>query len=399
MFRSISRLFRSKGKNDPAAQSSFAVPDVFAAGLFPVCPATHDLGIRRLFDLSTLLLLLDCRPADVVLDLGAGAGFSTEMLLRLGYDVAAIDPDPAALRHNRRRMTIDRDRLSGTVHLVQGVAEHLPFSDSSFDGVVAMNVLHHVPNLGNVVSELARVLRPGCRAVFAEPGLEHLKHDDTKRAISEHGETDRPFDVMDFLQKSRSRGFKHAMLAATLQPPLRLLPIEEIELYLSGQHPRPHLTPRGVLDELHHRHAYAMIERDGSRPKTSRHPGQLKAELRVDGLPATAARQQLLRFTAHARNIGDTLWEVAPKRRGGFVTIGCKLLTLEGRLVTDRVGRTFLPHDVAPNQTVTVQAAIAWPSDLAAGPYRLQIDLVDEQICWFADTSPESAARCLLTLQ
>lgn len=399
MFRTISRLFRTTSKIESASQSSFEAPDVFAAGLFPVCPATHDLGIRRLFDLSTLLLLLDCRPGDLVLDLGAGAGFSSEMLVRLGYDVAAIDPDLPALRHNRQRMTIDRGRLSGTVHVVQAVAERLPFSDSSFDGVVAMNVLHHVPNLDDVVSELARVLRPGCRAVFAEPGLEHLQHDDTKRAISEHGETDRPFDVIDFLLKSRSCGFKHAMLTATLQPPLRLLPIEEIELYLSGQHPRPHLTPHGVLDELRHRHAYAMIERDGSRAKTSRHPGQLRAALRVEGLPATAGRQQALRFTAHARNVGDTLWEAAPKRRGGFVTLGCKLLTLDGKLVTDKVGRTFLPHDVAPTQTVTLAATITWPSELAAGQYRLHVDLVDEQICWFADTSPESAASHLLTLQ
>jgi len=234
--------------------------------------------------------------------------------------------------------------------------------------------------------------------VFAEPGLDHLTDTETKRAIDEHGESDRPFDVMDFLRRARSSGFKHAMLTATLQPPLRLLPIDEIGLYLSGQHPRPHLTPHGVLDELRHRHAYAMIERDGSRPRTSRHPGQLKAELRVEGLPGTATRRPPLRFTAHARNVGGTLWEVAPKRRGGFVTIGCKLLTLEGRLVTDSVGRTFLPHDVAPNQSVTVQATIVWPSDVAAGRYRLQIDLVDEQICWFADTSPESAASYILTL-
>ena len=30
-----------------------------AAGLFPVCPATHDQGVRWLFDLATALLLLE----------------------------------------------------------------------------------------------------------------------------------------------------------------------------------------------------------------------------------------------------------------------------------------------------------------------------------------------------
>jgi SAM-dependent methyltransferase len=70
--------------------------DPFADGLFPVCVATHDVGVRRLFDLATVLMLLDCRPGGRVLDLGAGSGFSSEMLARLGYDVVALDPDHGA---------------------------------------------------------------------------------------------------------------------------------------------------------------------------------------------------------------------------------------------------------------------------------------------------------------
>ncbi len=68
------------------------VGDVFEAGLFPLSPETHDQGLRWLFDLSTLLMLLDCRPGDRVLDLGAGSGLSSEMLARFGYDVVAVDP-------------------------------------------------------------------------------------------------------------------------------------------------------------------------------------------------------------------------------------------------------------------------------------------------------------------
>jgi hypothetical protein len=282
---------------------------------------------------------------------------------------------------------------------VQAVAERLPFLHCSFDGVLAMNVLHHVPDVTAVVSELARVLRPGCRAVFAEPGLDHLTDCETMRAIREHGERDQAFDVLDFLEKARDGGFKHAMLTATLQPPLRLLPIDEIELYLSGRHPRPHLTPQGVIDELRHRHAYAMLERDGARPKTSRHPGLLKAALRVEALPDVVKRAARLEFIVHAHNVGDTLWHAQPSRRGGFVTLGCKLLTTEGRLVSDRLGRTFLPRDVAPDQSVAVRAAIDWPSDLDSGEYQLQIDLVDEQVCWFADASPGSAATHVLVLR
>jgi SAM-dependent methyltransferase len=395
--RLLSTLFSDSESS--ANRGAFETRDVFATGLFPLCPATHDVGLSRLFDLATLLLLLDCRPGDTVLDIGAGSGFSSEMLARLGYDVLAVDPDLPALQHNRRRPTWDHTRIDGTVRVTQGLAEHLPFKDTSFDGVLGMNVLHHLPELHVVISELARVLKPGARAVFAEPGLDHLEQGETQRAIRDHGENDRAFDVVHFLWMARANGFKEAMLTATLLPPLRLLPIEEVEQYVSGQHSRRHLTPGGVFDELHRRHPYAMLAREGARPKTSRHPGLLKGRVSVETFPSSAARGAQLRVIAHALNAGDTLWEATPRRRGGFVTVGCKLVTPEGRLLNDTLGRTLLPRDVRPGDTVTVEMSIELPSNLQPGPYEMRFDLVDELICWFADTSGESPLTRTLAIE
>ena len=189
--------------------------DPFVDGLFPVCVATHDLGIRRLFDLSTVLMLLDCRPGERVLDLGAGSGFSSEMLARFGYEVVAVDPDHAALRNNLRRLTFDPTRVEGHVRVSVGIAERLPFADRSFDGAVGLNVLHHVPDLAAAISEIARVLRPGARFVGCEPGLDHLEDAESVRAIREYGENDRPFDVIQFLEIASALGFRQALLPAT----------------------------------------------------------------------------------------------------------------------------------------------------------------------------------------
>ncbi len=90
VWRRLRSLFR---RSPESAWSIYEAKDPFATGVFPIGPATHDLGLRRLFELSTLLLLLDCQPDDRVLDLGAGAGFSSEMLARFGYTVIALDPD------------------------------------------------------------------------------------------------------------------------------------------------------------------------------------------------------------------------------------------------------------------------------------------------------------------
>ena len=47
-------------------------------------------------------------------------------------------------------------------------AEQLPFADASFDAVLGKQILHHL-DLDLAVAEIARVLRPGGRAVFLEP--------------------------------------------------------------------------------------------------------------------------------------------------------------------------------------------------------------------------------------
>jgi SAM-dependent methyltransferase len=359
--------------------------DPFVHGLFPVCVATHDLGIKRLFELSTALSLLACRPGDRVLDLGAGSGFSSETLARLGYTVTAVDPDHAALSNNRRRVAIDATRIDGTVRVAGAYAESLPFASAQFDGIVALNVLHHVADLPAVARELARVLKPGGHVVFCEPGLDHLEEPETKRAIAEHGENDQPFDILAFLALAKSHGFARAYLSATLHPDLRLVPLEETELFASGQHPTPRLRERGVLDELRRCVAFGLLVKDGERERTSRYPGVLRATLEVDAFPAPLRRGKTYRTRARITNAGDTRWLAAPSALGGFVTLGCKFVQLDGRVARDNAGRTFLERDVLPGTSVETELVLPVPTDLPPGQYELRVDLVDELICWFSD--------------
>lgn len=368
--------------------------DVFEAGLFPLSPETHDQGLRWLFDLSTLLLLLDCRPGDRVLDLGAGSGFSSEMLARFGYDVVALDPDLVALGNNRRRATIDAGRIAGSVQVTAGVAQGLPFADATFDGVFCMNAMHHVADLPAAMIDLARVLKPGGRVVLSEPGLAHLDAAHTQRARTEHGEDDLAFDVLAFLQLAREHGFADAMLTATLHPPLRLLPLQEVELYRAGQHPRPHMTPAGVIDELHRHHPYAMLVRAGAKAKTSRYPGVLAGTIETDPLPASVPAGGRFTVSARAVNTGDTHWLSRRLSRGGYVTFGCKFTdAASGRLITDMPGRTLLPTDVPPGGRVSATLHVEVPASLPPGDYVVKVDLVDEFICWFSDVAPNQPSE------
>ena len=69
----------------------------------------------------------------------------------------------------------DRSRVD-----VWGDAAALPFEDGSFDTVVSFHVLEHTEDPGKVLSEMARVLRPGGIVLLAVPfmwGLHELPRD------------------------------------------------------------------------------------------------------------------------------------------------------------------------------------------------------------------------------
>jgi SAM-dependent methyltransferase len=63
---------------------------------------------------------------------------------------------------------------------VAGDAQKLPFTDNSFDTVLCNEVLEHVAEPSRLMSEVARVLRPGGFLLLTTPqtwGLHHEPHD------------------------------------------------------------------------------------------------------------------------------------------------------------------------------------------------------------------------------
>jgi ubiquinone/menaquinone biosynthesis C-methylase UbiE len=89
-----------------------------------------------------------------VLELGAGTGKLTRVLLELGHDVHPTDPDPAML-------ALLEEQLPGTRSAVAS-AEDIPLADGSVDAVVAAQAFHWF-DLDRALPEIARVLRPGGR--------------------------------------------------------------------------------------------------------------------------------------------------------------------------------------------------------------------------------------------
>lgn len=55
-------------------------------------------------------------------------------------------------------------------------AQRLPFPDASFDGIVMLDVLHHIEHPARFFAEAARVLKPGGTLSMLEPGITPLSH-------------------------------------------------------------------------------------------------------------------------------------------------------------------------------------------------------------------------------
>ena len=97
-----------------------------------------------------------------LLDLGCGTGYSTLRLAQQGYRVNGIDISDKFLGET------DAKVASGLEYCV-GDALELPFHDATFDAVSSFDMIEHVSDAGQVLSEVNRILRPGGRVVFVCP--------------------------------------------------------------------------------------------------------------------------------------------------------------------------------------------------------------------------------------
>ncbi|MEA2333331.1 MAG: hypothetical protein QOH58_3469 [Thermoleophilaceae bacterium] len=105
--------------------------------------------------------LMDGLPDGPVLDAGCGTGRHTAYLVEAGREVVGVDPVEAMLDQARKKLP--------SVDLRKGDLESLPVEDGSFDSVICGLAFSHLPEIGPAIAELARVLRPGGRAIISAP--------------------------------------------------------------------------------------------------------------------------------------------------------------------------------------------------------------------------------------
>jgi SAM-dependent methyltransferase len=92
-----------------------------------------------------------------VLDAGCGSGrWSIYLADRFGY-IEAIDPSSAVIA----AVNQIREHGKNNVRVTQAEINSLPFKEGSFDVVVCLGVLHHIPDTIASLKALVQMLKPG----------------------------------------------------------------------------------------------------------------------------------------------------------------------------------------------------------------------------------------------
>jgi ubiquinone/menaquinone biosynthesis C-methylase UbiE len=99
-----------------------------------------------------------------ILDIGCGTGAMSQKLSPYG-EVVSADFSPLALDFSKRR---------GLTELCAADAMRLPFRDRSFDVIVALDILEHLPDDQAALAEFQRVLKPGGRVIATVPAYRSL---------------------------------------------------------------------------------------------------------------------------------------------------------------------------------------------------------------------------------
>lgn len=125
-----------------------------------------DLTVRFSTDIAAhMLRLAGLSSEGSLLDLGTGTGLLAILAAKQCNTVVAVDHSAGMLAE--ARASADRAGLSSQISFEAMDAEALKLAPGTFDAVVSLFVIRHLPNPTLAVQEIFRVLKPGGRAVIS----------------------------------------------------------------------------------------------------------------------------------------------------------------------------------------------------------------------------------------
>jgi SAM-dependent methyltransferase len=116
-----------------------------------------------------MIELLGLKAGRTLLDVACGSGGPTLRIVeKTGASATGIDIHQDGIATASRQA--EARGLAGRAKFqVCDASKPLPFGDGSFDAVMCIDAINHLPQREKVIGEWARVLKPGGRLLFADP--------------------------------------------------------------------------------------------------------------------------------------------------------------------------------------------------------------------------------------
>jgi SAM-dependent methyltransferase len=168
-------------------------------------------SVQRLRDWS--MGMLSPAPGDVAVDVGSGTGSEVRHfagMVGTSGRAVGVEPHPGL-----RALAEDRSADSsgaGRAEFIDGDAMALPFTDATVDVLRCERVFQHLPDPAGAAREIARVLRPGGRAVVIDSDWASMVtrpgDPDVVRRMNDsmHGRIPNPFSGRDLRTHLQAAG-------------------------------------------------------------------------------------------------------------------------------------------------------------------------------------------------
>lgn len=95
----------------------------------------------------------ELNESSYVLDLGCGSGRWTKYMSDKAKFIEAVDPSEAIFSATNHYGKLENVRFT------QAGVDNIPFDDNSFDFVISLGVLHHIPDTGKALKSLIKKLK------------------------------------------------------------------------------------------------------------------------------------------------------------------------------------------------------------------------------------------------
>lgn len=356
-----------------------------------------DEHTQHLLDFAVCLRVLAPKPADHILDLGAGSCWVSDWLRKFHFRTVAVDIAFDMVH-------LGKIRMGSANGLTVGDMEALPFQSGSFDKACCLNAFHHVPDAAKALREIRRVLKPDGVVFFSEPGAGHAANPASVSATKNYGVLEQEILIHQFMDTCLAAGFADVRLHAIAQVlPLFVLDRDEWQRwtrYSGSQRPframekmwRAALELFGVgKKDILFEEAFAIRLARELKPVIESHPvitAHCSPFVRPDRLIEHAAIELLdaptrleasstIVMKVRVKNVGSTTWN----ERAGDVRLGIQLLHADGSVMDRDYVRHGLNAAISPGQACQLEVPVAVPA--TAGSYQLKFDLVREGVRWF----------------